>query len=243
MSNCRYIQSLIDKADQPARLPLEATSHMTSCAPCQTFADERAQLRNLLGAMPRVSTPASYDVRLKARLAEAKAPRSFAWFSPAGYQRFAAAAVLVIAVFIAQYNGLLSGTNNSTNISQTDAVAPSSGEKEAGSASASIDKTPEAVMPPPAVSRTPVVIVNGGRVAAVSARYPGDRRRGVQATPASYTPASAEAEDINEPIRFMVKSENSTTSEEWLRVSLGAQQRRQKSRPSKPPVTVAAVSF
>src|SRR5688572_21415160 len=112
MSNCKRIHKIIDEADQPAALPLEATSHLASCAPCQTFADDRARLRVMLSDMPRINAPAYFDARLKARLVEAKAPTPFSWFRPAVYVRFGAAtAVLAVAVFAAQYSGLLSVTS------------------------------------------------------------------------------------------------------------------------------------
>src|SRR5262245_40920436 len=152
MSNCRYIQSLIDEAEQPAALPFEAASHIAACAPCQTFADERARLRNLLGAMPRVSIPAGYDARLKARLSAAKTPRSFAWFSPAGYQRFAAvAAVLVIAVFAAQYSGLFS-VGKPTTLTATGAVPPANLNSQNSSPDLTAHTAPPPVpTPPPSV--------------------------------------------------------------------------------------------
>lgn len=113
MTNCNNIKRLIDEAEQPELLPFEATHHLNACAPCRQFADERTSLRGLLNQMPRVNAPVNFDAQLKARITTAKAPSSLAWLSPALYLRFGAVtAVLVVGVFVAQYNGIFSQSNN-----------------------------------------------------------------------------------------------------------------------------------
>jgi hypothetical protein len=118
MTNCNNIKRLIDETEQPEALPFEATHHVNACAPCRRFADERASLRGLLNGMPRVNAPMNFDAQLKARITTAKAKPAFAWSSPALYLRFgAASAALLVAVFVAQYNGLFSSPNHQANSS------------------------------------------------------------------------------------------------------------------------------
>jgi hypothetical protein len=123
MTNCNQIKRLIDAAEQPELLPFEATHHLNACAPCRLFADERAGLRALLNGIPRVNAPINFDAQLKARITKAKAKPTVAWLNPALYMRFgAASAVLLVAVFVAQYNGLFTLDNNQASISDTSAT-------------------------------------------------------------------------------------------------------------------------
>jgi hypothetical protein len=113
MTNCNQIKRLIDEAEQPEMMPFEATHHLNACTSCRSFADERASLRALLSNIPRVNAPINFDAQLKARMNTAKAKPAVSWMSPALYLRFgAASAALLIAVFVAQYNGVFSPTNN-----------------------------------------------------------------------------------------------------------------------------------
>jgi hypothetical protein len=113
MTNCNQIKRLIDEAEQPEMMPFEANHHLNACTSCRLFADERAGLRALLNGIPRVNAPINFDAQLKARMNTAKAKPAVSWMSPALYLRFgAASAALLIAVFVAQYNGVFSPTNN-----------------------------------------------------------------------------------------------------------------------------------
>jgi hypothetical protein len=117
MTNCNQIKRLIDEAEQPEVMSFEATHHLNACTSCRLFADERASLRALLNGIPRVNAPINFDAQLKARINTAKAKPAFSWLSPALYLRFgAASAVLLIGVFVAQYNGMFSLTNNSAAV-------------------------------------------------------------------------------------------------------------------------------
>jgi hypothetical protein len=117
MTNCNQIKRLIDEAEQPEVMSFEATHHLNACTSCRLFADERASLRALLNGIPRVNAPINFDAQLKARINTAKAKPAFSWLSPALYLRFgAASAVLLIGVFVAQYNGMFSITNNSAAV-------------------------------------------------------------------------------------------------------------------------------
>ncbi|HKS40277.1 MAG TPA: hypothetical protein VJX74_06650, partial [Blastocatellia bacterium] len=106
---CNEIKWRIDEADHPDQLNLEINRHTSHCAECRTYAEERAQLRSLLVGGARVSVPVNFDAVLNARLAEVKAQKSFAWFSPAVYLQFGTAtAVLAVMFFAAQYSNLFS---------------------------------------------------------------------------------------------------------------------------------------
>ena len=108
MKVCNEIKRRIDEADKPDQLSLEISRHTAQCADCRTFGNERAELRDLLASGARVSVPVNFDAVLNARLAEVKAPKSFAWLSPA-YLRFGAAtAMLAVMVFAAQRSDLFS---------------------------------------------------------------------------------------------------------------------------------------
>lgn len=164
MTNCNQIKRMIDEADQPEIMPFEATHHLNACASCRMFADERAGLRALLNGIPRVNAPINFDAQLKARINTAKAKPAFSWFSPALYLRFgAASAALLIAVFVAQYNGLFSLTNQTA--STVNPSAPASGQiatlpgslvKENG------DAVPPSIAHPGQIQTSNVTLTNRG---------------------------------------------------------------------------------
>jgi hypothetical protein len=119
MVGCNQTRRLIDEADRPESLPFEASSHVARCPDCESFAEERARLRSLLGSGARVSVPMNFDAVLKARLAKTRARPAFGWLSPAAYLRLGAAtAGLVAMISAAQYVGLF-GRDNPTGQQQT----------------------------------------------------------------------------------------------------------------------------
>lgn len=210
---------MIDEAAQPTALPFEASSHLRACAPCKGFADERAALRGLLGAMPRVSAPAGFDTRLKARLAESRKPASFFRFPPAVFMRLGAtAAVLVVAVFAAQYSGWLSspvsdqtpGMANSFTGTPAGVTATTGGDTARHSQAAA----PTDLTPPAAVS--PAVV--GSSSPAVRVRYVATRR---SAPPVA---KAAGNEEMYIP-EVIVQGSGGMSSVPMLPVSVGAQQR------------------
>ena len=116
MKVCNEVKRLIDEADQPDVLSFRASNHLSSCADCKSFADERAALRKLLAAGERVSAPSNFDAALTARLAEARAGRTFSWLGVPSLMRLgAAAAAVALMVFVAQYGNLFS---NGDRVSQ-----------------------------------------------------------------------------------------------------------------------------
>ena len=109
MNGCKQIKAIIDEAERPEALSYTASQHIASCTDCSQFADERVKLKALLADVGRVSAPADFDFKLKARLAEVKGRRNALWLSPAGYLKLGGAmAALVIAVVAAQTAGFFS---------------------------------------------------------------------------------------------------------------------------------------
>ena len=148
MVGCNQTKKLIDEADRPEALPFEASSHVAECRDCESFAEERARLRSLLGSGTRVTVRMNFDAVLKARLANRRARPAFGWLTPAAYLRLGAAtAGLVVMIFAAQYGGLFS-RDNPTGQQQTPAATVQPG-----------------LVAPPQPSITPGEGALGGRVA------------------------------------------------------------------------------
>jgi hypothetical protein len=60
-----------------------ATAHVASCASCRVFGEERLALRRLVGGLEKVSAPADFEFRVRARMAaeaSRNAPRA-SWFN------------------------------------------------------------------------------------------------------------------------------------------------------------------
>lgn len=122
MNDCKRIRSLIDEADRPGVLSYEAEGHISDCADCKAFADERASLRALLASAPRIAIPTNYDALLRAKLDESRRVKTFSWFSPAGYMQIgAAAAGIIIAIVATQYLGIFSEVQNAPTDQRADA--------------------------------------------------------------------------------------------------------------------------
>jgi hypothetical protein len=232
MTNCNNIKRLIDETEQPDVLPFAATHHLNACAPCRRFADERASLRALLNGMPRVNAPMNFDAQLKARITTAKAKPAFAWSNPALYLRFGAAtAALLVAVFVAQYNGMFSLTHNEASTGETAAVIPSTPAQPADSVASPSEQTlnPPVVKPEAETPRAtpPIYIATSGR---------GDRKA---------RPVLVPLEDESRPDRvpgFIVRSSGGEVELPMLPVSLGAQQQL-INRSSRSAVQPIAISF
>jgi len=82
--NCRNCKIEIEERDlRRESLSEAAEAHMSSCAACRVFGEERLALRRLIGGLEKVSAPADFDFRMRARLAserDTNAPRG-AWFT------------------------------------------------------------------------------------------------------------------------------------------------------------------
>lgn len=82
--NCQKFKIEIEDKDLRRELLSEAgEAHAATCASCRVFSEERLALRRLVGGLDKVSAPADFDFRLRARMAAARseaAPRA-AWFN------------------------------------------------------------------------------------------------------------------------------------------------------------------
>lgn len=116
MNDCKRIRSLIDESERPGVLSCEAEGHISDCADCMAFADERTSLRSLLASAPRISIPTNYDIVLRTKLDESRKAKTFSWFSPAGFMQIGAAtAGIIIAIAATQYLGIFSNTEQPVN--------------------------------------------------------------------------------------------------------------------------------
>ncbi|HEY1403420.1 MAG TPA: hypothetical protein VGB05_04785, partial [Pyrinomonadaceae bacterium] len=83
-----------------------AQAHLTACADCRVLAAERLALRRLIGGLEKISAPADFDFRMRARMASERgvaAPRA-TWFnfSPAALS-WPLAACLALVVSASLY--------------------------------------------------------------------------------------------------------------------------------------------
>jgi hypothetical protein len=159
MSYCTRIQSVIDEADKPDLIPLEAASHISGCAECRSFADKRTKLQELMGLSGRVTVPVNFNVVLNERLSRVKAQKS-SWFGSSGLLRLGTAtAGLAVVVLAVQYSGLISSK-------------PAVSTSEAPAMSESYNPPPE---PPRQIDRRPTPAMNPGGGRFVRASLGGER--------------------------------------------------------------------
>jgi hypothetical protein len=71
--NCQTCRNEIEESATIERLSDEARTHLSACAPCRAFYDERQSLKRLIGGLGKVSAPPDFDFRLRARISAAKA--------------------------------------------------------------------------------------------------------------------------------------------------------------------------
>ncbi|MDQ1589789.1 MAG: hypothetical protein QOG71_416 [Pyrinomonadaceae bacterium] len=83
--NCRNCKIEIEERDlRRESLSEAAEAHVSSCAACRVFGEERLALRRLVGGLEKISAPADFDFRMRARLASERdthAPRGARWFN------------------------------------------------------------------------------------------------------------------------------------------------------------------
>ena len=108
---CREVRREIDQSELRQSLSANSEAHVSACAACQAFRDERVRLRELVGGLKPVSAPADFEMRLRARIArERDVPKqSFIFRFVMSTPAIVVAAVLVIAVGLAVF---LSQRNN-----------------------------------------------------------------------------------------------------------------------------------
>jgi hypothetical protein len=134
--NCQTCRIEIEELGMTERLSDEARAHLSLCAMCRAFHDERQSLKRLVGGLGTVSAPPDFDFRLRARISAAKASgnhhslwRSFLASAPA-IGLAASFALLVAGVFI--YNQMKSKPSVNEN---PGTVAAESVERKAVQAS------------------------------------------------------------------------------------------------------------
>ena len=139
--DCRNVRRLIDEAGRPESIPIEAARHAASCGPCQSFADERVRLRQLLASSSRVAAPANFDAVLRERLARGRTSGSFGWLTAGFSLRLAgAAATLMVAVFAAQFyltgnkatvaGKKITASNDGAEVARIDVPTPAPGDSK-----------------------------------------------------------------------------------------------------------------
>jgi hypothetical protein len=106
--NCEKCKIEIEERDlRRERLSDAATAHVASCASCRVFGEERLALRRLIGGLEKVSAPADFDFRMRARIAaepSTDAARA-GWFNflPAAAFSWPLAACFALAISAALY--------------------------------------------------------------------------------------------------------------------------------------------
>ncbi len=70
--NCQTCRIEIEELETTERLSDVARAHLSVCALCRAFHDERQSLKRLIGGLGTVSAPPDFDFRLRARISAAK---------------------------------------------------------------------------------------------------------------------------------------------------------------------------
>lgn len=105
--SCQTCQFEIEELKATERLSEGARAHLSLCAVCRAFHDERQALKKLVGSLEAVNAPPDFDFRLRARLAAAKeADNHFSWrsFIASAPAIGVAAAFAVLVAAIVFYN-------------------------------------------------------------------------------------------------------------------------------------------
>jgi hypothetical protein len=106
--NCQKCKFEIEDRDlRRESLSDAAEAHMAACASCRAFGEERLALRRLVGGLEKVSAPADFDFRMRARMAAERTNRSApraTWFnfSPAALS-WPLAGCLALVVSVSLY--------------------------------------------------------------------------------------------------------------------------------------------
>jgi hypothetical protein len=113
MMNCQAVKSAIDA--QPNAVG--SMAHLDHCMECRSYATEMTSLLQLLRQQPRIEVPATYDFRLRARIAQAESAQAeavnrpfallFGLFSTASGRMASAVAVLSLVVGVSFYSATM----------------------------------------------------------------------------------------------------------------------------------------
>jgi len=99
-NECRIVRLRIEEADLAEELNSESVEHLRGCRSCREFYESEAKLRLLVAGLPQVEAPADFDFRLRARIANDRAPSSFSLRNFGVPSLAAAALILLVAGFL-----------------------------------------------------------------------------------------------------------------------------------------------
>ncbi len=137
--NCHKIRAAIELSSPREPLHESAQRHLVDCQGCRQYADELRSLIALLNAPPRVSVPADFDFRLRARIAAAQVQQhrlpvwlesfwtlNFSWGQAARVMAAVAVVVASVTVYLLRQQPVKtpSETNVVARSSATPAYAP-----------------------------------------------------------------------------------------------------------------------
>jgi hypothetical protein len=124
--NCQTCRSEIEEANLRQRLSDQARAHLSACAPCHLFEQERHALREMLASVETVTAPPDFDWKLRARINATKnaGQRRFARFNFApGMTAIALAASFALLVSAAvAFKQLRSGGNENSRSAKVSTV-------------------------------------------------------------------------------------------------------------------------
>lgn len=172
--NCQTCRIEIEELETSEGLSDEARAHLSVCALCRAFHDERQSLKRLIGGLGTVNAPPDFDFRLRARISAAKSSgnrhsswRSFLASAPA-IGLAASFALLVTGVIF--YNQ----TKSKTSTNET-AVTSSPKSPERTSAQASVNPVPAVGAPVNAPPDSEIIKKDEAVSVAVAAKNPRSR--------------------------------------------------------------------
>lgn len=175
--NCQTCRIEIEELGTSERLSDEARAHLSICALCRAFHDERQSLKRLIGGLGAVSAPPDFDFRLRARISAAKTAgnhrspwRSFLASAPA-IGLAATFALLVAGVVIYNQTKSKSPINGNT-------VAASDKTPEQKTVQASVNPAPPFMAPETAPRVSDAIVKDDGASVAVAAENPRSRKSG-----------------------------------------------------------------
>lgn len=173
--NCQTCRIEIEELGAAERLGDVARAHLSVCALCRAFHDERQSLKRLIGGLGAVNAPPDFDFRLRARISAAKDAgnhhsswRSFLASAPA-IGLAASFALLVAGVFF--YNQMKSNSSTTEN-----PVAASAELPEQKPVQASVNPAPAAGAPEDAPRASGAIGKDDAGSAAVAVKGSGSRK-------------------------------------------------------------------
>lgn len=148
--NCQTCQFEIEEVRATERLSDSARLHLSTCAVCRAFHDERQALKRLVGSLEAVTAPPDFDFRLRARLAAAKEGgnhrsswHSFLASAPA--IGIAAAFALLVAAVVFYNQTKKSATVETQDVAAVKSQTQRPEQANAGSAPQLVSTAPEII--------------------------------------------------------------------------------------------------